>query len=138
VTPDTDKAARYTGVQYYNDYVEGPDPDFYDPNDPRGAFASWPRYPSLMDKAQQPFQAEGLQVPSYVALGNHDGLVQGNAAANRSFEDVATGCQKEVAPSQQFTSLASLTPAYLTNLAQTDPTKVAPVPPDPNRQFVSP
>jgi hypothetical protein len=140
-TPGTAEAARYTGVQDYGDYVEGPDPDFYDPNDPRGIWASWPHYPGLMDRAEAPFQAEGLAVPSYVTLGNHDGLVQGNAAANRGFEDVATGCQKEVLPSQQITDLASavqtLTPAYLTQLAQTDPNKVALVPPDPRRQFVS-
>jgi len=94
-----------------------------------------------MDKAEQPFQAEGLQVPSYVALGNHDGLVQGNAAANRSFEDVATGCIKPVAASQQFNSLQSaiqnLSPALLNQILQNDPTKVALVPPDSNRQFVS-
>jgi hypothetical protein len=140
-TPGTAEAARYTGVQDYSDYVEGPDPDFYDPNDPRGAFSAWPSYPGLMDRAQQSFQAEGLHVPSYVALGNHDGLVQGNASANRSFEDVATGCIKPVAQSQQLNSLQSviqnLTPALLGSLLQNDATKVALVPPDPNRQFVS-
>src|SRR4051794_6182826 len=140
-TPGPDEAVRYTGVQDYGDYVEGADPDFYDPNDPRGAFSAWPAYPGLMDRAEQPFQAEGLQVPSYVTLGNHDGLVQGNASANRSFEDVATGCIKPVAASQQFNSLQSaiqnLTPALLDSLLQTDPAKVALVPPDENRQFVS-
>jgi len=128
-------------VQDYNDYFEGTDPDFYDPNNPQGRFANWPQYPGLMNRSEAPFQAEGLAVPSYVTLGNHDGLVQGNASANRSFEDVATGCQKEVAPSQQITDLQSaiahMSPTYLTSLAQTDPTKVALVPPDPNRQFVS-
>ena len=140
-TPGTAEAARYTGVQDYNDYAEGIDPDFYDPDDPRGAFSAWPQYPGLMDKAEQPFATEGLDVPSYVALGNHDGLVQGNAAASRAFEDVATGCQKEVAPSQQISDLQSaiqhMTPASLTALALSDPAKVALVPPDPNRQFVS-
>jgi hypothetical protein len=140
-TPGPAEAALYTGVQDYNDYFEGPDPDFYDPNSPQGQFANWPQYPGLMNRAEASFQAEGLHVPSYVTLGNHDGLVQGNASANRGFEDVATGCQKEVAPSQQITDLQSaiahLSPAYLTALAQTDPTKVALVPPDPNRQFVS-
>jgi hypothetical protein len=140
-TPGTAEAARYTGVQDYGDYVEGPDPDFYDPNDPRAAFSNWPRYPGLMDKSEQAFQAEGLSVPSYVALGNHDGLVQGNAAANRPFEDVATGCIKPVNLSQQFTSLqeaiAGLTPSFLLNLLQGDPSKAALVPPDEERQFVS-
>jgi hypothetical protein len=140
-TPGPTEAARYTGVQDYNDYAEGTNPDFYDPNDPRGAFSAWPRYPGLMDRAEQPFSAEGLQVPSYVVLGNHDGLVQGNASAGRSFEDVATGCQKEVAPSQQISDLQSaiqnMTPANLAALAQSDPSKVALVPPDTQRQFVS-
>ena len=53
-----------------------------------------------MDRAQQPFAAAGLAVPSYVAFGNHDALVQGNQAANAAFEQVATGCMKpmEAAP----------------------------------------
>jgi hypothetical protein len=140
-TPGPDEAARYTGVQDFNDYFEGVDPDFYDPNDPRGAFSAWPRYPGLMDRSEAPFQAEGLHVPSYVTLGNHDGLVQGNAAANRSFEDVATGCLKMMGPNQQFSSLsdaiAHLTPGLLSDLLAADPTKVSRVPPDPRRTFVS-
>jgi hypothetical protein len=140
-TPGPGEAAKYTGVQDFNDYFEGADPDFYDPNDPRGAFSGWPRYPGLMDRAEVPFQAEGLHVPSYVTLGNHDGLVQGNAAANRSFEDVATGCLKMMGPNQQFTSLseaiAQITPSFLSNLLAADPTKVSEVPPDPRRTFVS-
>ncbi len=140
-TPDPTEAAKYTGVQDYDDYVEGANPDFYDPNDPRGAFSAWPQYPGLMDKAQLSFPAEGLAVPSYVVLGNHDGLVQGNAAANREFERVATGCVKPVAASQQFSSLQgalqSLNPTLLSQLLANDPTKVALVPPDESRQFVS-
>jgi hypothetical protein len=92
--PGAAEAARYTGVQDYDDYVEGLNPYFYDPDEPRGAAAGWPEYPGLMDRAQQPFEAAGLDVPSYVAFGNHDGLVQGNQAANAAFEEVATGCTK--------------------------------------------
>jgi 3',5'-cyclic AMP phosphodiesterase CpdA len=92
--PGAEEAARYTGVQDYDDYVEGPSPYFYDPDDPRGSAAGWPSYPGLMDRAQQPFTAAGLAVPSYVAFGNHDALVQGNQAANTAFEQVATGCAK--------------------------------------------
>ena len=51
-----------------------------------------------MDRAQQAFTAGGLDVPSYVAFGNHDALVQGNAAANAAFEQVATGCLKPIGP----------------------------------------
>jgi Calcineurin-like phosphoesterase len=92
--PGAAEAARYTGVQDYGDYNEGLSPYFYGPDEPRGAAAGLPPYPGLMDRAQQPFQAAGLDVPSYVAFGNHDGLVQGNQAADAAIEQVATGCTK--------------------------------------------
>ena len=111
--PGAAEAGRYTGVQDYDDYVEGSNPYFYDPDDPRGASAGWPAYPGLMDRAQQPFAASGLAVPSYVVFGNHDALVQGNQAANAGFEEVATGCTK---------------------MMEGVPTLV---PPDPRRRFVS-
>jgi hypothetical protein len=111
--PGATEAARYTGVQDYDDYVEGLNPYFYDPDEPRGAAADWPAYPGLMDRAQQPFEAAGLDVPSYVAFGNHDGLVQGNQAADAAIEEVATGCTKTM---------------------EGVPTLV---PPDPDRRYVS-
>jgi hypothetical protein len=111
--PGAAEAAGYTGVQDYGDYAEGLNPYFYDPNEPRGAAAGWPEYPGLMDRAQEPFEAAGLDVPSYVAFGNHDGLVQGNQAADAGMEEVATGCTKTM---------------------EGVPTLV---PPDPNRQYVS-
>jgi hypothetical protein len=111
--PGAAEAARYTGVQDYGDYLEGANPYFYDPDEPRGASAGWPAYPGLMDRAQQPFAASGLAVPSYLAFGNHDALVQGNQAADAGIEEVATGCTKTM---------------------EGVPT---PVPPDPRRRFVS-
>lgn len=111
--PGAAEAAGYTGVQDYGDYAEGLNPYFYDPNEPRGAAAGWPEYPGLMDRAQEPFEAAGLDVPSYVAFGNHDGLVQGNQAADAATEEVATGCTKTM---------------------EGVPTLV---PPDPARQYVS-
>ena len=45
--------------------------------------SGWPAYPGLMDRAQLPFTAAGLDVPSYVTNGNHDGLVQGNQDGER-------------------------------------------------------
>ena len=139
--PGAAEAARYTGVQDFRDYAEGTQPSFYDPSDVRGFFAGWPSYPGLMDRGQQPFTAAGVKVPSYVAFGNHDGLVQGNQAANRSFEDVATGCMKPMAPVPNQTDLAgvlgSMTPANLQAMLASDPDKVALVPPDPKRQYVS-
>ena len=106
--PGAAEAAKYTGIQDYDDYVEGATPYFYDPDDPRGASAGWPEYPGLMDRAQQPFTAAGLAVPSYVVFGNHDGLVQGNQAANGSFEQIATGCMKPM--DGAFTGLDRQTP----------------------------
>ncbi|HEY6551574.1 MAG TPA: hypothetical protein VIY71_10290, partial [Solirubrobacterales bacterium] len=51
LVPGAAEAARYTGVQDYQDYVEGPFPEFYDPNSPKGPHAAWPKYPGLMDRA---------------------------------------------------------------------------------------
>jgi metallophosphoesterase (TIGR03767 family) len=142
LVPGAAEAARYTGVQDYNDYVEGPFPEFYDPNSPKGAHAAWPKYPGLMDKAQQAFTATGLGVPSYVAFGNHDALVQGNAMANVAFEAVARGCLKPMGPvpnpenlSAFFTSF--LDPVRLLASLITEPKNTIVVPGDPKRQFVS-
>ena len=130
-TPGPDEAARYTGVQDYDDYTESS--QFYDPDQPAGPYASWPRYPGLMDRAQQPFDATGLKVPSYVVLGNHDSLVQGNQHATSQIESVAGGCVKSITPSQRPADpLAGLTATTLTS----DPSKAFLVPPDPGRRFV--
>jgi len=130
---DPAEAPRYTGVQDYDDsrpLLGGTgDGDFYDPDEPFGRFAAFPRYPGLMDRAQAPFQAAGLRVPSYVTFGNHDGLVQGNQAANRFFEDLAIGCVKPLTPEErpQEFDPGSLLAANARN---------AFVPPDPDRRFV--
>ena len=137
--PDSAAPQNYTGVQDYDDYAEGATPQFYDPDTPAGAFASWPQYPGLMDRAQQPFQAAGLTVPSYMTFGNHDGLVQGNAGANAAYESVATGCVKPMSPvvtdSSLGAGLAALDPAHLASLLAGGGTAL--VPPDPQRQYVS-
>jgi metallophosphoesterase (TIGR03767 family) len=142
LVPGPAEAARYTGVQDYNDYIEGTFPEFYDPNTPKGVHAAWPKYPGLMDRAQQAFNADGLAVPSYVAFGNHDALVQGNAAANAAFEQVATGCLKPIGPvsnpenaSALLTSLFN--PVNLLASLLTGPQNTIVVPGDPNRRFVS-
>jgi metallophosphoesterase (TIGR03767 family) len=140
--PGAAEAARYTGVQDYGDYVEGPFPEFYDPNSPAGAHAAWPKYPGLMNKAQQSFTAQGLDVPSYVAFGNHDALVQGNAAANAVFEQVATGCLKPIGPvsnpeNAQALLTSLLNPTNLLSTLLTNPQNLILVPGDPKRQFVS-
>jgi metallophosphoesterase (TIGR03767 family) len=140
--PGAAEAARYTGVQDYDDYIEGTFPEFYDPDLPKGVHAAWPKYPGLMDRAQQAFTASGLKVPSYVAFGNHDALVQGNAAANAAFEQVATGCLKPIVPvsnPENASALLSslLNPANLLASFLTSPQNTIVVPGDPNRRFVS-
>jgi len=142
LVPGAAEAARYTGVQDYNDYVEGVFPEFYDPNVPKGVHAAWPKYPGLMDRAQQAFTANGLKVPSYVAFGNHDALVQGNAAANAAFEQVATGCLKPIGPVSNPENAAQvlaelLNPTNLLASLLTSPQNTIVVPGDPNRRFVS-
>jgi metallophosphoesterase (TIGR03767 family) len=128
--------ALYAGVQDYDDYVEGQ--QFYDPDQPAGPkYSDWPSYPGLMDRAQEPFQAAGLDVPSYVVLGNHDALAQGNQKAIQPFEQVGLGCLKPLVPVADLTEVANvLDPNYLAGLLNTDPDQVMFVPPDPARQYV--
>ena len=143
---------RYTGVQDYTDYPAGTPAErlagFWDPERAApvgGPYASFPRYPGLLDRAQRPFQAEGLRVPWFSSRGNHDGLVQGNAsAAEPLFRAIVTGCLK-VFPSAAFD------PASVAGLSGTEvfrrignPDFIAALlggagvtPPDPERAFVS-
>jgi hypothetical protein len=133
------EGARYTGVQDYDDYPAGAPitPLYYDPDEPKGAFAKWPTYKGLLDRAQQiVIDPEGLKVPFYITNGNHDVLVQGNEDANQALEDIATGCFKALGSTNDPTSPAPpdgpdpnplLSPLSVGML----------VPPDPRRQFVS-
>ncbi len=137
--PGAAEAALYTGVQDTADYPATP---FYAPDlaaQPAGRYADFPQYPGLMNRAQQSFTAAGLDVPSYVTFGNHDGLVQGNVAATTVFETVATGCIKPLSAIfpdgssfldfsiQDVLDLHAMAPAGDTILT----------PPDERRRFVS-
>ncbi len=117
------EAARYTGVQDEQDVLESG--RFYDPNHPIKGWAAWPSYPGLMDRAQQPFQAAGLDRPSYVAFGNHDGEVQGNIHALAALDTLARGCVKPLGD----TGIAGIA-ALLTS-----PGRSIVVPPDPDRGY---
>ena len=118
-----------------DDYIEGPQ-QYYDPDQPSGAFATWPSWPNLMNAAQAQFTATGLDMPHYVTFGNHDALVQGNAAANASYEAVATGCVKPLTPfvadpgsfGSALEAIAGLDLAGILSLVGTDPTMIALVP----------
>lgn len=145
-----DDPDNYTGVQDYDDYLLD-NALYYDPDSPLGVYANrdWPTYPanpatgkSLLDRAQDPFQAEGLEVPSYVAFGNHDGLYQGTIPAfpplvttGLTFEQTALGCIKPVYPlTDQDALLRGLSLTDVITALQTG--KAITVPPDPNRRFV--
>jgi metallophosphoesterase (TIGR03767 family) len=144
-------ARRYTGVQDYDDWRGAP-PDryagFWDPDEAAptsGPYSAFPRYPGLLERALAPFTAQGLKVPWYIARGNHDGLVQGNAPASVDlFRAIATGCLK-VFPSagidpnafaglpadQLFTTIGD--PAFIQKLLA----GAKMVPPDPHRRILS-
>ena len=128
--------ALYAGVQDYDDYVEGQ--QFYDPDEPAGPkYSDWPEYPGLMDRAQEPFVATGLDVPSYVVFGNHDALAQGNQKAIQPFEQVGVGCVKPLVPAADLTEITNiLDPVYLQGLLTSDPDQVMLVPPDVKRRYV--
>jgi metallophosphoesterase (TIGR03767 family) len=150
---DAEVAARaYTGVQDYDDY-RGVRSDLYGgywdpdeaPPDGGGLYAAFPRFPGLLEWAQQPFQAEGLDVPWLVSRGNHDGLIQGNAPASTDlFRAIAVGCLKvfpnpQVDPamfrgrdeSELYESFAN--PAFIQSLLAGART----VAPDPDRRIVN-
>ncbi|MDQ3741772.1 MAG: hypothetical protein M3389_12610, partial [Actinomycetota bacterium] len=135
------EAARYTGVQDYDDYPVGAtsQPLYYDPDEPTAPdWASWPEYDGLMDRAQQlAIEPEGLEVPFYITNGNHDMLVQGNEDANQAFEDIATGCFKALGttndPTQSPFPPDGPDPNHLLSPANVGML----VPPDPDRRFVS-
>jgi metallophosphoesterase (TIGR03767 family) len=134
-TTDYENPRRYTGVQDYDDYYRNG--SFYDPDEPFGStYEDWPRYPGLMDAAQNPFEAEGLAVPSYVLFGNHDANVQGTVAALAGHEQVATGCLKPLVQAPGMSAYDTITPAGIEALLAADPEKVMRVPPDERRQFV--
>jgi uncharacterized repeat protein (TIGR01451 family) len=136
-SPHLAEAARYTGVQDYNDYNRAND-FFYDPNDVQGTWATkgFPTWTGLMDRAQQlTFQPAGVAVPTYVTNGNHEALTQGNQSPNQAFEDIATGCEKALA--------SSAMPAVIPDADGPDPsvllggiTNSMIVPPDPLRRLV--
>jgi metallophosphoesterase (TIGR03767 family) len=145
-------ARRYTGLQDYSDYT-APDARkqaFWDPNAaPPGAagpYADWPRYPGLLDRAQQAFQAAGTDYPWYTARGNHDGLVTGNVYATFSLaRALITGCTK-VFPSDKFDpniykgkTEAEVFEDLVNNPQRTQDILAGarPVPPDADRRHVS-
>ncbi|MDQ5894980.1 MAG: Metallophosphoesterase [Actinomycetota bacterium] len=151
---DAADPAAYTGVQDRSDWPAPTMGYFWDPDQPNpgpttvNPFEDWPTYPGLMDRAQRPFKAAGLKVPSYQVFGNHDSLVQGNAWSSNVFNQIATGCLKPInddsdnsgRPVNPLLGLV-LNPGFtaqdLLNIRSGTPEYFMEVPPDPERRLIS-
>jgi metallophosphoesterase (TIGR03767 family) len=87
-------------ISYYHPDGTPDRPGAEDDNDRR--FRGFPEIPGMLDAAISRIEPVGLNVPWYVAYGNHDGLVQGNFPASFTFfDDLARG------PVKVFSSGAS-------------------------------
>src|SRR3954447_1690537 len=89
----TDNGSPYDGVR--DDGGPGQDAGYYEPDGEGDGDGYTPRpeqneaetgrpvtvrdFPGLFERAQDPFEAHGLDMPWYSAFGNHDALIQGNS-----------------------------------------------------------
>jgi len=101
ITPDSGDLTKYQGVMD-NDMLAY-DRAFWHPEEVSGLQApdvykthhGFPTIPGLLDKAREPFHAQGINLPWYTVFGNHDVLWQGTFPANTLQIDLlATGSIK--------------------------------------------
>jgi len=104
VRADSGDLTRYEGVMdgdptYYDTHYWHPDgtPAGKADDQPRSKYG-FPEVPGLLDAARRPFQAAGLGIPWYTALGNHDPLSQGNFPSTMQLNTVAVGPLKMISP----------------------------------------
>ena len=126
-------ARGYDGVQD----AENPDPFYYRPD------VDAPAQPRLLDRAQRPFAAAGLDAPWYPIAGNHDLLVQGELAATPATNAAATGSRAVTAPTEETLALdpggGSLSAERIDALVAAGlPGRDRTVPADPGRRQLSP
>src|SRR5512139_804314 len=147
VRPDSGDPTRFEGVAdddptWYDTHYWHPEGTPVGASDdlPRSRFG-FPVVPGLLDAARRPFDATGLDLPWFTALGNHDGLVQGNFPATLQLTQVAEGGLKLISPPagmSQDDLLRALQGDYagfLASLALTP--HVRPVTPDPRRRVLT-
>lgn len=104
--------------------------------------AGFPVVPGLLRAARRPFTAEGLAMPWYAVLGNHDVLVRGGwVPSKHGFMRVATGDLKMISPPpgmserQVFKEIADDFPGFLRKHAGTR--AVRRVTADPDRRILT-
>ena len=146
------------GIGYYEpDASAGQDGDGYSPDrgenmSETGRDVTVRDFPTLLERANQPFSATGLGMPWYSAFGNHDALIQGNSSeayvgpfdgapeqSNPAMQTVATGCAKPtVLPTQYGGDPDAYMSAYAAD-PQGTVNESAPmvVPPDSRRCFLA-
>jgi metallophosphoesterase (TIGR03767 family) len=102
VRVDSGDLSRSEGVMdsdptYYDTAYWHPDgaPDGRDPDQAHAKYG-FPTIPGLLDAARAPFQAEGLAMPWYTAMGNHDGMPQGSVVRSTSTQSKAAGTAKTI------------------------------------------
>jgi metallophosphoesterase (TIGR03767 family) len=86
----SDDPDRYYAAPYW--HPEGT-PEGRTPDDYLTTYG-FPTIPGLLDASQAPFEAAGLDVPWYSAMGNHDHLVAGNEAPDAGSQAKAVGSTK--------------------------------------------
>ncbi|MGH3444903.1 MAG: TIGR03767 family metallophosphoesterase [Nocardioidaceae bacterium] len=100
VNPDSGDPARWEGVaggdpQSWDDHYwhpGGPPPGH--PADLPTATRDFPTVPGLLDAVRAPFDAAGLGMAWYAALGNHDELVAGDIGTASRLSRIAVGDRK--------------------------------------------
>lgn len=94
---------------------------------------------SILEIAQEGFDATGSDVPWYAVLGNHDGLAQGNLPGTGAFAPIPIGNSKNFSPIEDKKYCAALildAVDGVTDALVDFPSKKL-VTPDPNRRFMS-
>lgn len=94
---------------------------------------------SILERAQEGFDATGSAVPWYAVLGNHDGLAQGNLPGSGAFAPVPLGNQKNMSPIKDKKYCAALIADATQGATQAlaDIASKQAVTADPDRRFLS-
>ncbi|MEA2446961.1 MAG: hypothetical protein QOK47_598 [Actinomycetota bacterium] len=90
----------------------------------------------ILELAQKPFMSAGTKVPWYAVLGNHDGLVQGNAQINDTFQGLVVGNRKVFAKMEPYDDCPANTSEAANKALAAFLSKGRTVPADGDRRFL--